>query len=153
MRVEGDKIDDGFRRQDPGYKPSFVFFNNHATEKMKLPKKKLEEVEYYECYTKNQKRSVKPVVYDKIVLHYGEWEKKWKLFGKWTIWTETVEDRTETFTFKWFRKSKKDEENMYEFNQSKEFLELKAQLEAWFDNEFYEMYKEFCNHEIDYITS
>jgi len=124
---------------------------------MKLPKEKLEEVEYYECYQKKAVREGrgKPMFVDRIILHYGEWEKEWKLFGLFTLFTETVEDRTEEFKFKWTRslaeKQPDDGERMYNLERDPEFTELRRQLEARFDYEYSKLYEELQNHEIEFM--
>lgn len=122
---------------------------------MKLPTEKLEEVEYYECYRRRSSTDKigRPVVKDIIILHYGEYTKEWKLFGKWTIWTKTIEDRTERFVFYWSRKLADRDEGTYNLERDKEFAELRAQLEAWFEHEFADVYNELCDHEIGYIKS
>jgi len=121
---------------------------------MYLPQEKLENVEYYECYTGETSYEVdgKPVQKDIIILHFGEWTKRWKLLG-FTVWSETMEDRTKKFVFKRNRNVKDIDEGLYTFKLDEEFKELRAQLEAYFDNEFYEVYKELKEHEINYAIS
>lgn len=121
---------------------------------MYLPQEKLEQVEYYECYTgeTSYEADGKPIQEDIIILHLGEWVKEWKLFG-FVVWSKTVEDRTKKFVFKRNRNLKNVDEGIYSFLASKEFKELRAQLEAYVDNEFYEVYKELHDHEIRYVTS
>lgn len=120
---------------------------------MYLPQDKLEEVDYYECYTgeTSYQADGKPVQKDIIILHFGNWTKEWKLFGL-PVWTKTVEDRTKKFVFRRNRSLKDREEGLYTFSLDEEFKKLRAQLEAYFDNEFYEVYKELHDHEIKYIT-
>lgn len=121
---------------------------------MQLPEDKLKEVEYYECYTgkTSYQADGKPVQKDIIILHFGEWIKKWKLFG-FVLWSKTVKDRTKKFVFGRERKVEDLERGMYSFYPNEEFKEFRRQLEAYFDDEFHEVYKELQNHEIDYITS
>jgi len=121
---------------------------------MYLPQEKLEQVEYYECYTGeiSYQRDGKPVRKDVVILHYGEWVKKWKLFG-FTVWSETMRDSTEKFVFDRIRNLKDKDEGIYTFKLDEEFEQFRSQLEAYFDNEFYEVYKKLHDHEIDYMTS
>ena len=120
---------------------------------MYLPQDKLEEVEYYECYTgeTSYEADGKPVQKDIIILHLGEWTKEWDIFG-FTVWSKTYEDRTRKFVFRRNRSVADLDKGTYSFSLDKEFKELRAQLEAYVDNEFYEVYKELHDHEIKYIT-
>jgi hypothetical protein len=122
---------------------------------MKLPKKKLEEIEYYEVETSivTHGPTGKPKKYDKVVLHFGEYEKETKLFGLFTIWTTTIPDRTEEFTFAMGRALEDAEEGIYSFSHSEPFKQLYSQLDAYFEFEAMDVYEELNRHEIEFITS
>ena len=118
---------------------------------MKLPTEKLEEIEYYERkLEQGHTRMGIPWAKDIIVLHYGEYEKQYKLFGI-PVWTEAIPDRTERLEFE-RRREKKDEDN-FRLYETDAFQTLRLQLEAYFDDEFFEVYRELQDHEIDFITS
>lgn len=118
---------------------------------MKLPTEKLEKVEYYEeKLEQGHNRRGLPWAKDVIVLHYGEYEKQWKLFG-FPIWSEVIPDWTERLEFERRRDHKNEEE--YRLYKTDAFQKLSAQLEAYFDEEFYKVYRELQDHEIDFITS
>lgn len=120
---------------------------------MVLPEEKLEEIEYYEQHLDQGHNHIGiPYYKDRFVLHLGEYEKEYKLFG-FTIWSETIPDRTKTMTFEWNRQPTDGEEDKYKFTRPDPVKKFKAQLEAYFDNEFYEVYYELHDHEIDYITN
>lgn len=125
---------------------------------MKLSTKKLEEVEYYEQKF-DQGHNLKGIPYAKdiLILHFGEYEKEYKLFGAFTIWTETIPDRTEKYTFERIRQPKgepdEDGRQKYVFEKSDGFKKVLNQLEAYFDDEFGEVYRALQRHEISYIVS
>ena len=117
---------------------------------MILPEEKIKEVEYYECYTglTTYDKGGRPIQKDKIVLHFGEKTKKKKLFGI-TVFSKTVEDETETFTFQ--RNRSPEGENKYGFRSSRNFLQLRNQLEVYFDSECLKLYRALKNHELTHI--
>jgi len=118
---------------------------------MKLPTEKLEEVDYYEQkIEQGHNRRGLPWAKDIIVLHYGEYEKQYKLFG-FTIWSEAIPDRTERLEFE--RKRKREDDESFKLFETDAFKSLRLQLEAYFDEQFYEVYRELQDHEIDFITS
>ncbi len=118
---------------------------------MKLPTEKLEKVEYYEeKLEQGHNRRGLPWAKDVIVLHYGEYEKQWKLFG-FPIWSEVIPDRTERLEFERRRDHKSEDE--YRLHKIDTVQNLSAQLEAYFDEDFYKVYRELQDHEIDFITS
>lgn len=118
---------------------------------MKLPTEKLEEVEYFEQkLEQGHNRMGLPWAKDVIILHYGEYEKQYKLFG-FPIWTEVIPDRTERLEFD-RQRERKDDDN-FRLHETDAFQTLRLQLEAYFDDEFYEVYRELHDHEIDFITS
>lgn len=124
---------------------------------MKLSTEKLEEVEYYEQKF-DQGHNLKGIPYAKdiLILHFGEYEKEHKLFGVFTIWTETISDRTEKFTFERIRQPEgpgEDGKERYTFRRSDGFKKVLNQLEAYFDDEFGEVYRALQRHEISYIVS
>ena len=122
---------------------------------MKLPKEKLEEIEYYEVETSivTYEKRGKPKQHDKVVLHFGEYEKKTKFFGLFTIWTKTIPDRTRTLTFTQTRTLEDADEGIYSFSHSDPFKKLYNQLESYFSFKEMEVYEELNNHEVEYITS
>ena len=125
---------------------------------MKLSTEKLEEVEYYEQkFDQGHNMRGIPYAKDILILHFGEYEKEHKLFGTFTIWTETIPDRTEKFTFERIRESEgepdEDGNQRYSFQKSDGFRKIMKQLEAYFDDEFGEVYKALQRHEINYIVS
>lgn len=118
---------------------------------MKLPTEKLEEIEYYERkLEQGHNRMGLPWAKDIIVLHFGEYEKQYKLFGL-PIWTELIPDRTERLEFE--RMRNREGEDNYKLVETGAFQSFRLQLEAYFDEESYEVYRELQNHEIDFITS
>jgi len=117
---------------------------------MILPEEKIKQVEYYECYTglTTYDMGGRPIQKDKIVLHFGEKIKKKKLLGV-TIFSKTLEDKTETFTFQ--RNRSPEGENKYAFRSSRNFLQLRNQLEAYFDSDCLKLYRALKNHELNHI--
>ena len=95
---------------------------------MQLPLEKLKEVEYYEVRTAIDKGYNDFV--DRIIIHYGEYEREYKLFGFFTVWTKTVEDRTETFEFDRIHRTNDDGKSFY--TTSEPFDKLYEQLERYF---------------------
>lgn len=119
---------------------------------MKLPKEKLDQIEYYEQHIDqgHNTRGI-PYVKDIIILHFGEYEKEWKLFGKWTIWSKTIQDRTERMVFE--RRRIPQGDDSYKLKETDAFNSLRNQLEAYFHTEYSEVYEQLKRHEINFITS
>lgn len=118
---------------------------------MKLSDEKLQEVEYYEQHVEQGHNRGYPYIKDVIILHYGEYEKEYKLFGI-PIWHETIPDRSERYEFERLREPT-GEEDLYEFKKSKGFKKIIKQLEAFFENDFAKVYEELKNNEIGYIVN
>lgn len=118
---------------------------------MKFPKEKLDEIEYYEQHL-SQGHNTRGIPYakDVFVLHFGEYEKEYKLFG-FTIWTEVIPDRKEKITFERERHPNEGGKT-YKMVQTKAATKFRNQLEAYFDEEFYQVYKALKRHEIDFMT-
>lgn len=115
---------------------------------MQLPIEKLKEVEYYEVKTGIQE-SVGTYV-DRVVLHYGEYEKEYKLFGLFTIFTKTVPDRTEVFEFN--RIQQMEDNGECSFKRSEPFRKLYRQLENYFSAKRAEyLIGQLKHHESEYF--
>lgn len=116
---------------------------------MELSKSKLEEVEYYEQdVEQGHDMGGIPYFKDIIVLHFGEWEKKWKLFG-FTVRSETIRDRSKTYKFERIRQPQGDD--TYKFKKSPGFKTIISQLRSHFKDELVEFHRELKNHELSYM--
>lgn len=114
---------------------------------MQLPIEKLRQVEYYEV-TSAIKAGVTDYK-DRITLHYGEYEKEYKLFGI-TVWSKTIPDRTESFEFNRIQQIEDDGSRSY--SKSKPFRKLYEQLELYFSSKRAEYILEHLKyHELEYV--
>lgn len=122
---------------------------------MQLPEHKLEQIDYYDV-DKNiasHGPTGKPKKSHRITVYYKPKEREYKLFGRWTILSWTVEGEYDTFSFTCPRGLEDADEGIYTFYESEPFEELYDQLRAYFDSDFQEVYEELKNHEADYMKS